>query len=51
YKLAPKEIEELDKFLDKNLKKKFIRLLKSPMASSFFFIEKKDRKLCSCQDY
>ncbi|KXN83831.1 hypothetical protein AN958_01015 [Leucoagaricus sp. SymC.cos] len=51
YKLAPKEMEELDKFLDKNLKKKYIQPSKLPMASPFFFVGKKDRKLRPCQDY
>ncbi|KXN91561.1 hypothetical protein AN958_00417 [Leucoagaricus sp. SymC.cos] len=45
YKLAPKEMEELNKFLDENLEKKYIQPSKSPMASPFFFIGKKDRKL------
>ncbi|KXN88649.1 hypothetical protein AN958_06914, partial [Leucoagaricus sp. SymC.cos] len=45
YKLAPKEMEELNKFLDKNLEKKYIQPSKSPMASPFFFVGKKDRKL------
>ncbi|KXN89215.1 hypothetical protein AN958_05918 [Leucoagaricus sp. SymC.cos] len=45
YKLTPKEMEELDKFLNKNLEKKYIQPSKSPMASPFFFVEKKDRKL------
>ena len=51
YHLNPKELEELDKFLDKNLKKGYIQPLKSPMASPFFFVGKKDRKLRPCQDY
>ncbi|KXN84441.1 hypothetical protein AN958_12606 [Leucoagaricus sp. SymC.cos] len=50
YKLAPKGMEELDKFLDENLEKGFIHPLKSPMASPFFFIGKKDQKLQPCQD-
>ncbi|KXN86096.1 hypothetical protein AN958_10513, partial [Leucoagaricus sp. SymC.cos] len=45
YKLAPKEMDELDKFLDENLKKGYIQESKSPMASPFFFVSKKDRKL------
>ncbi|KXN87846.1 hypothetical protein AN958_08055 [Leucoagaricus sp. SymC.cos] len=45
YKLTPKELEELDKFLDENLSKGYIRPLKSPMASPFFFVSKKDGKL------
>ncbi|KXN81922.1 hypothetical protein AN958_03411 [Leucoagaricus sp. SymC.cos] len=45
YKLAPKELEELDKFLDENLLKGYIRPSKLPMALPFFFVSKKDRKL------
>jgi hypothetical protein len=45
------EQEELDKFLDKNLAKGYIQPSKSSMASPFFFISKKDGKLCPCQDY
>jgi Reverse transcriptase (RNA-dependent DNA polymerase) len=42
----------MKKFLDKNLKKGYIRLLKSPMASPFFFVSKKDADaLWPCQDY
>ncbi|KXN85980.1 hypothetical protein AN958_10651, partial [Leucoagaricus sp. SymC.cos] len=51
YKLTPKELQELNEFLDENLKKQYIQLLKSLMASSFFFIGKKDGKLQPCQDY
>ncbi|KXN85838.1 hypothetical protein AN958_10796, partial [Leucoagaricus sp. SymC.cos] len=45
YKLALKELEELDKFLDENLLKGYICPLKLPMASPFFFVSKKDGKL------
>ncbi|KXN81830.1 hypothetical protein AN958_03634 [Leucoagaricus sp. SymC.cos] len=45
YKLAPREMEELDKFLNENLEKKYIQPSKSPMASPFFFVGKKDGKL------
>ncbi|KXN86765.1 hypothetical protein AN958_09672, partial [Leucoagaricus sp. SymC.cos] len=51
YKLAPKKMDELDKFLDKNLAKGYIQELKSPIALSFFFVSKKDGKLRPCQDY
>ncbi|ESK84577.1 reverse transcriptase-rnase h-integrase [Moniliophthora roreri MCA 2997] len=37
YSLSPKEWIEQDKFLDENLQKGYIRPLKSPMASPFFF--------------
>jgi hypothetical protein len=42
YPLTPTEQEEMNKFLDENLKKGFIRPSKSPMASPFFFVSKKD---------
>ncbi|KXN92786.1 hypothetical protein AN958_04321, partial [Leucoagaricus sp. SymC.cos] len=45
YKLAPKEMDELNKFLDENLTKGYIQESKSPMASPFFFVSKKDGKL------
>jgi len=38
-------------FLDEQLKKGYIRLSKSPYASPFFFIKKKDGKLHPVQDY
>ena len=47
----PIKWEELDKFLKGNLEKGYIQKSESPMASPFFFIEKKDRKLWPCQDY
>ena len=45
------EQAELDKFIDENLAKGYIRPLKSPMALPFIFISKKDGKLQPCQDY
>lgn len=45
YPLAPVEQRELDKFLTENLEKGYIRPSKSPMASPFFFIKKKDGSL------
>ena len=51
YPLAPGEQESLDKFLDEHLKKGYIRPSKSPLASPFFFIKKKDGKLRPVQDY
>ena len=38
----PKEQEKLNEFLDENLEKGYIRPSKSPMASPFFFVSKKD---------
>ena len=51
YSLSTKEQEELNKFLDEHLKSEKIRLLKSPYASPFFFVKKKDGSLCPVQDY
>jgi len=52
YPLSPEEQEEQDKFLEENLRKGYIRPSKSPMASPFFFVSKKDsKKLRPCQDY
>ena len=51
YPLSPPEQLELDKFIDENLVKGYIRPSKSPMASPFFFVDKKDGKLQPCQDY
>ena len=52
YNLTPIEQVELDKFLKENLEKGYIQPLKSPMASPFFFVSKKDAgKLQPCQDY
>ncbi|ESK82868.1 hypothetical protein Moror_1400 [Moniliophthora roreri MCA 2997] len=45
YLLSPKEQEEQDKFLDENLRKGYIRLSKSPIASPFFFVAKKEYPL------
>jgi hypothetical protein len=51
YNLTPEENIELDKFLKDNLDKGYIRPSQSPMASPFFFVNKKDGKLRPCQDY
>ena len=52
YPLSPAEQAKLDKFLDENLRKGYICSSKSPMASSFFFVAKKDTDaLRPCQDY
>ncbi|SJL18332.1 uncharacterized protein ARMOST_21918 [Armillaria ostoyae] len=51
YPLNRDEQAQLDKFLDKNLNSGCIQLLKSPFASPFFFIKKKDGTLCPVQDY
>ena len=51
YNLTPEEQKELDKLLDENLEKGYIRPSQSPMASPFFFVKKKDGKSWPCQDY
>jgi hypothetical protein len=51
YNLTPEEQIELDKYLKENLDKGYIKPSQSPMASPFFFVKKKDRKLWPCQDY
>jgi hypothetical protein len=45
YPMSPKEQEELNQFLDENLRKGYIRPSKSPLASPVFFVKKKDGKL------
>jgi hypothetical protein len=51
YNLTPEEQKELDKFLDKNLEKGYIRLSQLPQAPPFFFVKKKNGRLQPCQDY
>ena len=51
YPLNRDEQTQLDAFLKDNLDMGRIRSSKSPMASPFFFIKKKDGKLRPVQDY
>lgn len=51
YPLSPKEQQALEEFLEENLWKGYIRPSKSPMASPFFLVYKKDGSLRPCQDY
>ena len=51
YPLSVKEREAADEFIDKNLCSGKICLSKSPQASPFFFVKKKDGGLRPCQDY
>ena len=51
YPLTLSEQEELDEFIEENLRTGRIRPFKSPMASPFFFIKKKDGSLRPVQDY
>jgi hypothetical protein len=45
------EEEGTKEFIKENLEKGYIRESKSPMASPFFFVPKKDGKRRPCQDY
>ena len=45
YNLTLEEQIKLDKFLKENLDKEYIKLFELQMASPFFFIKKKDRKI------
>ena len=51
YPMTRTEDDTLDKFIDEQLAKGYIRPSISPYASSFFFIKKKDGKLRPVQDY
>ena len=51
YNLTPEEHEQQEEFIRENLKKGYIWPSKSPMASPFFFVSKKDRRLRPTQDY
>jgi len=51
YNLTPEEDKATKDFITENLEKGYIKESESPMASSFFFVSKKDGKLRPCQDY
>ncbi|CAK5281960.1 unnamed protein product [Mycena citricolor] len=51
YPLSRNEQVKLDEFLQENLASGRIRPSKSPMASAFFFVKKKDGSLRPVQDY
>jgi len=51
YNLTPEEQHQQAEFIQENLKKGYIRPSKSPMASPFFFVLKKDGRLRPTQDY
>jgi hypothetical protein len=51
YSLTPIEETMLKEWLHESLRKGYIRPSKSPMASSFFFVAKKDGKLRPVQNY
>ncbi len=45
------KLQKIKKYLEENLKKKFITLSKAFFASSILFIKKKDDSLCFCINY
>ncbi len=45
------KLQKIKKYLEENLKKKFITLSKAFFASSILFVEKKDDSLCFCVNY
>ena len=51
YQLTPNEHGALKKYISDHIKRGYICPSKSPMASPFFFVVKKDGKLCPVQDY
>ena len=51
YLLNPKELAACQAFVDENMKTGQIQPSKSPQASPFFFVKKKDGKLRPVQDY
>ena len=51
YPMNPKEMEACKAFIDEHLKSGKIRKSRSPQASPFFFVQKKDGGLRPCQDY
>ena len=52
YNLSPLQQTSLDQWIKEQLGKGYIHQSKSPQASPFFYVEKKDSKtLHPCQDY
>jgi len=51
YPLSKDEQQELDGFIEEHLRSGRIRPSKSPIASPFFFVKKKDGRLRPVQDY
>ena len=51
YSLNPQEMETCQAFIEEHLKTRHIVPSKSPQASPFFFVPKKDGTLHPCQDY
>jgi len=51
YFMSSYKLQKIKKYLEENLKKKFITLSKALFASSILFVEKKDDSLCFCMNY
>ncbi|KAD6454374.1 hypothetical protein E3N88_09080 [Mikania micrantha] len=51
YRLAPNEMKELKKQLDKLLEKGFIRPSSSPLGAPILFVKNKDGSMRMCSDY
>jgi len=51
YFMSSHKLQKIKKYLEENLKKKFITLSKASFASSILFIEKKDDSLHFCVNY
>src|SRR5690348_15894161 len=51
YQLSKKELKVLKEYINDNLKKRFIKLLKSLARSLILFVFKKDGSLKLCVDY
>ncbi len=51
YLMSSHKLQKIKKYLEKNLKKKFITLSKAFFASSILFVEKKDDSLRFCLNY
>jgi len=51
YLMSSHKLQKIKKYLEENLKKKFITLSKASFASSILFVEKKDDSLRFCVNY
>ena len=51
YLLSREEREKVQEFIKEQLRKEYIRFLKSPQMAPVFFVRKKDRKKRMVQDY
>ncbi len=51
YLMSSHKLQKIKKYLEKNLKKKFITLSKALFASSILFVEKKNDSLRFCMNY